>query len=196
MAWALIICHIGYLLSIKSSSGNTENVRHKQLAIKMHSKADVLSNVLRCTPTFRWCLNLKAFSHSGHLNLRSTALSSWLIMWRCRRYTLAKFLLQILHFCNTNNHSCSVHRRSHTVYQRSINTCIAIPWNCHSTFVIGGFKSSLQIRKKSIQGSINWDIYLTVPLCSSSRHYPFVRWKTTILELLRQSGFQLVHIGP
>lgn len=53
--------------------------------------------------TLRWCLNLKALSHSGHLNLRSTALSSWLIMWRCSRYTLANVLWHTLQDCNKNN---------------------------------------------------------------------------------------------
>jgi len=38
-------------------------------------------------------LNLKALKHSGHLNFRRTWLSSWLSIWRCRRYTLAKLLL-------------------------------------------------------------------------------------------------------
>jgi hypothetical protein len=50
--------------------------------------------------SFRWCLNLNAFPHSGHLNLRRSVLSSWLIMWRWRRYTLAKVLLQMLQDCD------------------------------------------------------------------------------------------------
>jgi hypothetical protein len=42
--------------------------------------------------TFKWCLNLNALSHSEHLNFRKSADSSWDIIWRCKRYTLANVL--------------------------------------------------------------------------------------------------------
>ena len=53
--------------------------------------------------TLRWCLNLKAFPQSAHLNLLRTADSSWEIMWRWSRYTFANFFLHTLQVWKYND---------------------------------------------------------------------------------------------
>ena len=55
-----------------------------------------------CVLTLRWCLNLKAFPQSMHLNLLRSADSSWEIMCLWRRYTLAKSLLQTRQLWNSS----------------------------------------------------------------------------------------------
>jgi hypothetical protein len=66
-------------------------------------------------------LNLKALKHSGHLNFRKTWLSSWLSIWRCRRYTLAKLLLHSWQDWSKDAHMQSRDRSKAKVKGTSLN---------------------------------------------------------------------------
>ncbi len=95
--------------------------------------------------TLRWCLNLKALPQSEHLNRLRIADSSWEIMWRWRRYTLAKRLEQILQIWKKNILRGLVFwERVQTFFVTIIfSFCLLFPWKaclclcfCYLLFVI------------------------------------------------------------